>query len=159
MTRVSTGTPKTIQVSKLMIADAKGAGDVVSESASAGTDWDFAFGGIGKITQAVITHDAAITTNFSLLLFNNPPTGMKNDNVANTSPLTADVPYYLGRIDWMDMSYTGTGDASAMCTVTTSGGLPIEYNTPTIYGILVTVDGVTLVAEDLTIALTARMED
>ena len=150
---------KTVVQTKLMIADAKDAGDVVSESAGAGTDWDFAFGGTGKITQAVITHDAAITNNFKLYLFTVPPTGMKNDNVANSNPLTADAPYYRGSIDFMDMSYVGTGDASAICTTSTSGNLPIEFDSPMIYGVLVTVDGVTLVAEDLTITLTARMED
>ena len=150
---------KTIQVSQTMVADAKGAGDVISSSAGAGVDWDFAFGGTGYITKAIATHNAAITPNLILFLFSYPPTAVKNDNVANTSPLSADVPYYVGRIDFPAMTYTGTGDASTIATPSTYGNLPLAFDSNNLYGILVTKDVVTLVAEALTIQLTAEMED
>ena len=150
---------KTVVATKLMTAAAQGAGDVVSESSSAGTDWDFDFGGTGYITKAIVTHDAAITPRFSLLLFTTPPTGVLNDNVTNTSPVTADVPFYIGRIDYPAMSYDGTGDASTIATPSTAGNLPLAFDSNNLYGILVTKDIVTLVAEALTIQLTADMED
>jgi len=157
----ATGTHrKTVIATKLMLATAKTTDEVISESTGAGTDWDFAFGGTGYITKAVITHDADITPRLSLLLFSAPPTGMKNDEGANSNPLTADVPYYLGRIDFPAMSYNGTGDASALATPSTYGNLPLAFDAPTIYGVLLQNDATsTFAAEDLTIALTADMED
>lgn len=150
---------KTVSVQKIMIADAKAADDVLSESASAGTDWDFDFGGTGYITKAVVVHDAAITDRLRLLLFSEPPTGVTNDNVANTSPVTADATFFLGSIDFSALNYNGTGDAFTVATPSTTGNLPLVFDAPTIYGILVSRDGVTLVAEALTISLTADMED
>ena len=106
-----------------------------------------------------MTHNAAITPKLSLLLYSSPPAGMKNDNVASTNPLSADVPYYVGRIDFPAMAYDGTGDASALATPSTSGNIPLAFDSPTLYGILVTKDTVTLVAVAMTISLTADMED
>ena len=150
---------KTVQVSKLMIADAKAAGDILSENASTGTDWDFDFGGTGYITKAIVMHDAAITTQLRLFLFSQPPTGETDDNKANTSPVTADAGFFLGSIDFPAMKYLGTGDATTVATPSTSGNLPLAFDAPLIYGILTTVDGVTTVAENLTITLTGDMQD
>jgi len=148
-----------VQVAKTMIAAAKAAGDVLSEDATTGTDWDFPMGGTGYITKAVVAHDAAITTQLRLFLFDYPPTGAVDDNVANSSPLTADVPYFVGSIDFPAMKYLGTGDATTVATPSTSGNLPLAFDKPMLYGILTTVDGVTTVAEALTITLTADMQD
>jgi len=151
---------KTVIVKKTMLATAKTTDEVISEATSGGTDWDFDFGGTGYITKGVITHNAAITPRLSLLLFTNPPIGEMDDAAANTSPISADVPYYLGRIDFPAMMYNGSGDASAIATPSTYGNLPLAFDAPVIYGILVQQDATsTFVAEALTIALTADMED
>jgi hypothetical protein len=149
----------TISVAKTMVADTKAANDVVSESASTGTDWDFDFGGTGYITCAVMTHDATLTDRMRLYLFSQPPTSETDDNKANTSPLTADQGFFLGSIDFLAFQSQGTGDAFTMVTPSTTGNLPIAFDSSTIYGILVTRDGITTVAEALTINLTADMED
>ncbi|KKK60052.1 hypothetical protein LCGC14_3028210, partial [marine sediment metagenome] len=65
---------RTVPVQKTMIADAKAAGDVYSENATTGTDWDFDFGGTGYITKGVIVHDAQMSERFVLYLFSQPPT-------------------------------------------------------------------------------------
>ena len=150
---------KTISVAKTMLAAAKAAGDVVSENATTGTDWDFDFGGTGYITKAVITHDATLTDRLRLYLFSQPPTSETDDNVANTSPLTADQGFFLGTIDFPAFQSQGTGDAFTVATPSTTGNLPLAFDSPVIYGILVTRDGITTVAEALTINLTADMED
>ena len=149
----------TISVAKTMLAAAKAADDVISENATTGTDWDFDFGGTGYITSAVITHDATLTDRVRLFLFSQPPTSETDDNVANTSPLTADQGFFLGTIDFPAFQSQGTGDAFTVATPSTVGNLPLAFDSPVIYGILVTRDGITTVAEALTINLTADMED
>lgn len=148
---------KTEVVQKLMTTATHTADEVIAESV--GTDWDFNMGGTGYITKALITHDAAISSRVSLFLYANPPTCAVDDEAANTGPLTADVAFYLGRIDFPAFSYQGSGDASALCTPSTVGNLPLAFDTPIIYGVLVTLDETITVAENLTIALTADMED
>ncbi len=155
-----TGThERTLSVAKTMIADAKAAGDVWSENSSTGTDWDFDMGGTGYITKAIIMHNAALVERFRLFLFSQPPTSETDDNVANTSPVTADALFFLGAIDFSAMTFTQTGDAFTLATPSTSGGLPLAFDSPIIYGILVGLDGDTAVAETLTITLTGDMED
>ncbi len=150
---------KIVQTSKTMVADTKAAGDVYSESASTGTDWDWDFGGTGYITGGVIMHDAAITERFRLFLFSQPPTSVVNDNVANTSPVTADAAFFLGVIDFPALAFTGTGDAFTVASPSTTGNLPLMFDKTKVYGILVGLDGSTTVAEGLTISLSAEMED
>ena len=151
---------KEVQVAKTMLATAKTVGEVISEHTSSGTDWDFEFGGTGYITKAIVTHDAAITPRLTLLLFTRPVGGMVDDEGANDNPLTAEVPYYVGPIQFPAMSYLGTGDASSIATTSTVGNLPIAFDAPTLYGVLVMVDATaTFVAEALTITLFADMED
>lgn len=149
----------TVSVQKTMVADAKAAGDVYSESASTGTDWDFAMGGHGYITKATIMHDAQLAERFVLYLFGQPPTSVVNDNVANTSPITADALFFLGAIEFDAMRYIQTGDAWSIASPSTgSDALPIHFDNYTIYGILAGQDGDTTVAEALTITLTAEMQ-
>ena len=150
---------RTIVASKTMLGSAKTTGEVISEATSSGTDWDFAFGGTGYITKAIITHNAAITPRVSLLLFSRPPTGELDDEGTNTSPISADVPYYVGRIDFPAMGYNASGDASAIATPSTVGNLPIAFDAPTLYGVLIAIDTTTTVAEALYITLSADMED
>ena len=150
---------KTVSVQKTMIADAKAAGDVWSENAGTGTAWVFDFGGTGYITNATIMHDAAITERFKFFLSSQPPTGETDDNKANTSPVTADALFTLPPIEFDPMSFVGTGDALTSATPSTPGNLPIMFNRPRVYGILVGLDGATAVAEALTITLHAEMVD
>ncbi len=148
----------TIAVQKTMIADTKAAGDIYSENATTGTDWDFELGGNGDITVATIMHDAAITERFVLYLFGQEPTSETDDNKANTSPITADATFFLGAIQFDAMRYIQTGDAWTIATTSTAGGLPIHHENYTVYGILVGQDGATTVAEALTITMTSEMK-
>lgn len=150
---------KTVSVAKTMLAAAKAANDVVSENATTGTDWDFDFGGTGYIVGAVVIHDATLTDRLRLYLFSQEPTSETDDNVPNTSPLTADAGFFLGTIDFPAFQSQGTGDAFAVATPGTTGNLPLPFDSQTIYGILVTRDGITTVNEVLTINLSADMED
>ena len=104
-------------------------------------------------------HDAQMTERFVLYLFSQPPTSETDNNVANTSPLTADALFFLGTIEFPAMSYIQTGDAISVATPSTTGNLPLVFDAPIIYGILVGQDGDTTVAEALTITLSADMED
>lgn len=150
---------KTVIVSKTMNATAKTAAEVISEHTSSGTDWPFDFGGTGYITKAIVTHDAAVTPRLNLYLFTRPVQGAVFDEAANDNPLTAEIDHYVGVIEFPAMTYQGTGDASALATPNTTGNLPLAFDAPVLYGVLVAVDAVTTVAEDLTIALTGDMED
>ena len=151
---------KTVIKTKLMLATAKEAGDVVSESVTIAVPWYFYFGGTGYITKAIVAHDAAITPRLVLLLFDHPPTGELNDDVANTNPLTADAPFFVGAINCSAMTYIGTGDAYSVNTSNTpNSNLRLSFNSIALYGVLITLDNVTTVAEDLTITLEADIED
>lgn len=151
---------KTVQTSQTMLATAKTTDEVISHSTSAGVDWDFAFGGTGYITKAWIANSADITPRLRLYLFSRPPTGALNDELANTNPVTADLPYFLGCIDFPAMQQQGTGDAFALATPSTTGNLPLEFDSLIIYGVLVQRDAsATFTATAFTIALTADMED
>ena len=148
----------TVIAQQTMVADAKAAGDVYSGSAGSGVDWDFPLGGSGEITQVVMQHNAQLTDRFVLYLFGQPPTSMKNNNVANTSPVLADALFFLGAVEFDAMRYIQTGDAWTLASVSTLGGLPIHHDNFTVFGILVGQDGGTTVAEALTITMTSVNE-
>ena len=151
---------KTVQTSKTMLATAKTTDEVISEATSSATDWDFDFGGTGYITKAWLANSADITPRLRLYLFTRPPTGELDDEDANTNPVTADLPFFVGTIDFPAMSQQGTGDAFALATPSTTGNLPLEFDSPIIYGVLVQRDATTtFTATALTIVLTADMED
>ncbi|KKN03076.1 hypothetical protein LCGC14_1111320 [marine sediment metagenome] len=151
---------KTVKTSQTMLATAKTTDEVIAHHTSSGVDWDFDFGGTGYITKAWLANSADITPRLRLYLFSRPPTGMLNDEGANTNPVTADLPYFLGVIDFPAMSQQGTGDAFALATPNTTGYLPLEFDAPTIYGVLVQRDATaTFTNTALTISLTADMED
>ena len=151
---------KTVRTSQTMLATAKTTDEVISASTSAGVDWDFDFGGTGYIVKAWLANSADITPRLRLYLFSNPPTGELDDAAANTNPVTADLPYFLGWIDFPAMQQQGTGDASTLATPSTVGNLPLEFDSSIIYGVLVQQDATaTFTATALTIALTADMVD
>ena len=151
---------KTVPTSQTMLATAKTTDEVIAHSTSAGVDWDFDFGGTGYITKAWLANSADITPRLRLYLFSRPPTGMLDDEGANTNPVTADLPYFVGCIDFPAMQQQGTGDAFALATPSTTGNLPLAFDANTIYGVLVMRDATaTFTATALTISLTADMED
>uniref|UniRef100_A0A6M3IPJ4 Uncharacterized protein n=1 Tax=viral metagenome TaxID=1070528 RepID=A0A6M3IPJ4_9ZZZZ len=129
------------------------AGDVLSENASTGTDWDFDAvgmknGGTGYIVRAnAICETTALTPELTLFLFNAAPTCETDDNKANTALLHADLANYIGKIDFPAMEDIGTGDSESVATSSTPGNLPLAFNCASaddaLYGILVTRDAIT----------------
>ena len=140
-------------------------GDVLSNSASAGTAWTFSDvtkikGGFGEITKAqVISETTNLTPSLTLYLFKATPTCNLNDNIANTAPLHADLENYIGKIDFVGMTDLG-GDSESLATPGTYGNLPLDFNcavdSTSIYGVLVTRDAITgeVAGDDMTILLT-----
>jgi len=127
--------------------------DTMSESATAGTLWDFDFGDIPGgsiiITKAIAACSVtALTPRLNLCLFTGTPAGNLNDNVANTSPLDATIVAkgYAGRLEFPPMSDLG-GDSVAIITPGTAGNLPLTVKCATgtgvINGIVVTQDAIT----------------
>ena len=159
----------TISTTKaLESAVAYSAEDVLSETdtASAGTDWDFdavgkVNGGTGYIVKAqAICETTAVTPRLTLYLFNTAPTSELDDNAANTALLHADLANYIGKIDFPAMEDLG-GDSESVASPSTSGNLPLAFNCASaddaLYGILVTRDAFTNTAtNDMTIKLTVE---
>ena len=156
---------KTVVVSKTLECEGGYSDeDVMSESdtGSAGTDWDFDFGGVGKITKAIAHHaTTGMTFGMTLFLFTTPPTSELDDNAANTAPAAADVGNFVGTIVFPAMQDLGSGPSYSIVTPSlTTGNLPLEFDAPKLYGIAVITD-----AQDpgddtlLTIILTAEMVD
>ena len=124
------------------------ADDVVSEDASTGTTWTFSAavptnGGSGTIVGAVLLDDEnGVTQVMTLHLFNTTPTGVLNDNVANTSPVAADADNYLGRIDFPALTDHGSGFSVARAQWGGAEGLPLPFvcaaGDAALYGVLVT---------------------
>ena len=141
--------------------------DVISESAAAGTDWDFTAvakvnGGTGYIVKAqALSETTAVTPRLTLFLFNAAPTCAVNDHAANTAVLHADKANYVGRVDFAAMEDLGTGDSGTIATPSTAGNLPLAFQCATaaddLFGVLVTRDAFTQTAtDDLTIVLTVE---
>lgn len=154
---------RTVRVQKTLEADgAYGAKDVMSESDtnSAGTDWDFEFGGVGEIIKALAVTDlTTATAALTLLLYSAPPTCELDDNAANDGPNAADTPYFLGRVEFDALASEG-GSAFAIITkADEGGGLPIAFDRPKIYGVLLDTTGQDFDdAAKMDIILTAEME-
>ena len=148
----------------LASATAYAAEDVLSESATVGTDWDFSAvgkvnGGTGYIVKAqAICETTAVTPRLTLFLFHTAPTSAVNDNIANTALLHADLANYIGKIDFPAMEDLGTGDSESIASPSTYGNLPLAFNCGSaaddLFGILVTRDVFTNTAgNDMTITL------
>ncbi len=151
---------KTVTKTKTLVGGANSAFDVLSESAGAGTDWDFEFGGQGKIVDAVVTiATTALTAEMSLHCFDKAPTCNLHDNVANTSPVAADVPFFKGAIELPALRDYGTAGLSyTHASPSTPGGLPLRFNADIVKAVLISVDAMTPGAVLCTISLTAEME-
>ncbi len=167
---LTAGTLKSVSVTKnIVTGGAYSADDVISEQTTngLGTPWTFsaigrANGAYGYIVKAhVVSETTAITPRLVLYLFNATPTCELDDNAANTALLHADLANYIGRIDFPSMSEYGTSDAEAIATPSTYGNLPLAFQCAAgaddLYGVLVTIDGVTLdAADDVTVTLTCE---
>ncbi len=126
--------------------------DVLSESASAGTSWQFknvvlqANGGGIILAAKVLCSTTALTPRLTLYLFDATPSSNLNDNNANTTLLAADLQRYLGKIDFPALEDLG-GYSESLATCSTAGNLPlpfiIENGSKDIYGVLTTRDAVT----------------
>ncbi len=147
------------------------AADVLSESASAGTAWNFVNvarinGGTGTITKAIaLLETTALTPGITLFLFHTLPTSALNDNVANTAVLHADEANFIGRITFPAMADLGSGDSEAVVTPSlATGNLPLDFVTAAgdrdLYGIAVTRDAITgeTATDDLIIKLFVRQD-
>jgi len=154
---------KTVLVSKTLECEGGyGDEDVMSESDTnaAGTDWDFDFGGTGKIVKAVAhTPTTAMTFGMVLMLYSRPPTCELDDNAANTGPVAADVPYFIGTIVFPAMSDLGTGGSYSIATPSlTTTNLPLAFDAPKLYGVAVITDAQDPADDTLfTIILSAEM--
>ncbi len=149
---------RAVLTAQTAVTGAVGANDVVCDSADPGHDWDFEFGGTGYITKAIIATPTDVTPKTTLYLFTAAPTGEIKHNEVNTSPLAADLPYYVGKIDFPALSNKG-GQNQAVVTPSTIGNLPLAFDNHHLYGVLVDLDGVNWLTGIITIILSADMED
>jgi hypothetical protein len=151
---------------KIPTSNAYAIGNVVSESESAGTYWTFntvatnqALGGTGIILGSTLVSQATnVTPRIALDLYSVAPTSAVNDHVASTGLVWADTANYIGTISYPALENVGAGTSHALATPSTYGGLPLPFNTvygqTTIYGIMVTRDAWTPVANNsVTVAL------
>ena len=143
-------TPKEVVSSKYLAAAGNyDAADVLSDSATAAnaTTFQFDVGESGVIEKAmVLTSETAETFRVHLKLYSRKPTCILTDNVKNTGVLLADVPYYIGPIDFMALEEIGdVGHSEATVTPSTVGNLPLSYVCPggIAYGVAVTRDATT----------------
>jgi hypothetical protein len=156
---------KTIEVQKTLECEGGYSDeDVMSESdtASAGTDWDFLFGGPGRIIKAVAHHETtAMTFGMTLFLFSSAPTCELDDNAANTAPVDADVDSFVGTIVFPAMQDLGSGPSYSIVTPSlTTGNLPLAFTGNNLYGVAVVTDAADPGDDTvLTISLTAEMDN
>ncbi len=145
----------------LLAATAYDATDVMSEATSNGTDWDFEFGITGKITQAIVTSETTSLNDALVLhLYSAPPSCELDDHATNTSPVVGDLDNYIGAITFPILSSVGAGASFSVALNNASGvGLPLTFNTTTIYGVIFDVTGGDdfLDGTTLTISLTAEI--
>ena len=132
--------------------------DVLSESTSTGSDWDFNLGFTGNITLVmVVSVTSAITPRLVLHLYRFPPACQLNDHATSTSPKAADLVNFIGSVDLPAMTSLGTGMSYTIATPSTYGNLYLPYDTPKIYGVLHTLTAFTqTVGGDMTIFLGAE---
>jgi hypothetical protein len=141
-----------IVIKSLAAAGNYAAEDVMCENATTGQPWLFPNmalkpGGWGRIIQAqAFWETTALTPKITIYLYNKLPTCELRDNVLNTGPLAADLPFYRGRIDLTALEDLG-GMSETIITPSTYGNAPLYYqcaNTSNyLYGVVVLRDAVT----------------
>jgi len=154
---------KTVLTSKTVVDGAHSADDVVCEDADngEGTEWDWDVGGTGKIVKAVAAcAKNAIVPVLEIQLYTAPPTCELDDNAAATGPVAADVPNFVGIITMPAMTDTGTGHSFSVATPSlATGNLPLYFDAPLLYGVVMDKTGADFDASLLSIILTAEMDD
>ncbi len=158
-----------VSITKVLVAGvAYGAEDVLSESATIGTPWEFADivparNVSARIVKAVvISETTAVVPALTLYLFSAAPTSNLNDNLANTALLHADLANFVGKINFPILEDLG-GDSEALVTPSLAlGNLPLAFRSTgistSLFGVLVTRDAFTQVAgREMTIKLTAEV--
>jgi len=141
-----------IVIKSMAAAGNYAAEDVLCGNATTGQPWLFTNmalqpGGWGRIIQAqAFWETTALTPRITIYLYNKLPTCELRDNVGNTGPLAADLPFYRGKIDLTALEDLG-GMSETIITPSTYGNAPLYYkcdNSLTyLYGVVVTRDAVT----------------
>ena len=117
--------------------------DVLSESTSAGTHWDFADiasqnGRVVWLHKSIVTIETTdLVPVLTLHLFNIAPTGTLNDNVANVNPNASDKEEYQGRVTFAAMTNEG-GISEAQVIHNPPIPLGCAQGDTSIYGVLTT---------------------
>ena len=117
--------------------------DVLSESTSAGTHWDFADiasqnGRVVWLHKSIVTIETTdLVPVLTLHLFNIAPTGTLNDNVANVNPNASDKEEYQGRVTFAAMTNEG-GISEAQVIHNPPIPLGCASGDTSIYGVLTT---------------------
>jgi len=158
-----------VRVTKIIAGGTEDANDVLSESTSAGADWDFGgvvdYNGVaGEIIGALaISESESVVPSLTLFLFNAAPTGCNlNDDAPNTAPDSTDLANVIGSINFPAMESIGTTDSMAVATPNTPNShLPLPFkcalDSRTIYGVLATRTAFTQTAgDDMTMVLLVR---
>jgi len=127
-------------VKALTAATAYHVGDVMSESTTTGTAWKFDFGGPGYIVKAVaVSLTTGMTARLIAQCYSRPPTCNLLDHAASTGPVEADVPFFLGTIDFPAMTDLVLGPSYSTATPSTYGNLALEFDVPIVYVVLATL--------------------
>jgi len=162
---------KEVSAKKALVADADyAAGDVLSESKTAGTAWTFAAiarvnGGSGYITKVhAILETTAITARLAVLFFKATPTCELNDNATNTALVHADEANYIGVVELPPLKSipaAGPGDSTALATLG-SPGLPLAFtcasDSDDLFAVVASQDAITgeVDGDDLIIKVTVE---
>jgi len=145
---------KTVRTTKAIAAAGDyAAEDVISESASAGTDWDFpaifrANNSGGYLVKAqAIWQTTGLTPRLTVYLFNvAPATCATNDNAANTAPHNTDKAGFVAQLDFPALEDLG-GVSLAIISPSTLGRLPLWVDAAStaddLFGIVATRDAIT----------------
>jgi hypothetical protein len=167
--RINVSSPhKVIRVTKALAAAGNySAEDVLSESASVGTAWKFRnaldpYKDKGVIVKAIaLCSTTGLVPRLRVYLFSATPTSMLNDNEGNTTLITADLPNYLGWIDFPGLTDLG-GYSETIATPNTSGNLPFSFvlagKPKDLYGLVVTRDAETNEAAGMTLTIELEIE-
>lgn len=141
--------------------------DVISDDATAGTEWRFANiarkngGSVNIINAQLLWETTALEPRITLFLFTKPPTGVLNDNAGNTNVVNADIPFYVGKIDFPSLEDLG-GVSETEASPSTVGNLQkyitCEPGSKDLYGVTVTREAITgeVATNEMTIKLTAE---
>lgn len=145
------------------------ANDVMSESATVGTAWNFPNvvgknGASGKIVAAAINAEtSALASAITLYLFKATPTSNLDDGVINTAPLEADLLKYVGKIDFPTLENLGTtGTANAFVSEADGSNLKLPFKCAAadvdLYGITVIRDAEAGEVDDENLTITLTIE-